>query len=50
MMTVEEQIRDEKMQYDINREAAKYQIYHQAKLMSMNILLAKKYYLLINNK
>ena len=28
----------------------KYQPYHQAKLISMNILLSKKYYLLINYK
>ena len=29
---------------------SKYQLYHQAKLISMNILLVKKYYRLINNK
>ena len=28
----------------------KYQLYHQAKLISMNILLVKKYHHLINNK
>ena len=28
----------------------KYQLYHQAKLISTNILLVKKYCLLINNK
>ena len=28
----------------------KYQLYHQARSISMNILLAKKYYLLIMNK
>ena len=49
-MTIEDQIKDEKLQYDINREAAKYQLYHQVKLISMNILLAKRYYHLINNK
>ena len=49
-MTVEDQIRDEKLQNDINREAVKYQLYHQAKLIRMNILLAKKYYHLINSK
>ena len=47
-MTIEDQIRDEKLQYDINRE--KYQLYHQAKLISMNILLVKKYCLLIDSK
>ena len=49
-MTIEDQIKDEKLQYDINREAAKHQLYHQAKLISMNILLMKRYYHLINNK
>ena len=46
-MTIDGQIRDEKLQYDINREAVKYHLYHQAKLVSMNILLEKKYYHLI---
>ena len=41
-MTINDQIGDEKLQYDINREAAKYQVYHQAKLIIMNILLVKK--------
>ena len=49
-MTIEDQIRDEKLQYDIYREASNNQLYHQTKLISMNILLAKKYYLLINSK
>ena len=49
-MTIEDQIRDEKLQYDINREAAKYQLYRQVKLISMNILLVKKYCRIINNK
>ena len=49
-MTIEHQITDEKLQYDINREAAKIQLYHQASLISMNVLLMKKYYLLINKK
>ena len=39
-MTSDDQIRDEKLQYHINREI---------KLVSMNILLAKKNYLLIKN-
>ena len=50
IMTINDQIRDEKLQYDINRKAAGYQLYHQAKLISMNILLVKIYYHLINNK
>ena len=41
-MTIDHQIRDGKLQYDINREAEKYQPYHQAKLISMNILQAKR--------
>ena len=34
-MTIEDRIRDKELQYDINREAAKYQLYHQIKLISM---------------
>ena len=51
-MTINDQIRDEKLQYDINREAAqlKYQLYHQVKFINMNILLVKIYYHPINNK
>ena len=48
-MTIEDQIKDEKLQYDINREAVKYQLYHQVKLINMNTLLVKKYYRRINN-
>ena len=40
-MTTEDQIRDENLQYDINREV---------KLISMNILLVKRYCHLINRK
>ena len=46
----DDQIKDEKLQYDINREAAKISSYHQAKLINMNILQVKKYYLLIKSK
>ena len=49
-MTLEDHIRDEKLQYNIDREAEKYQLYHQGKLISMNILLVKRYYQLINRK
>ena len=49
-MTLKDQIRDEKLQYDINREPQKYHLYHQVKLISMNILLVKKYCHLINSK
>ena len=43
-MTIDDKIRDEKLSHNISRH---YQYYHQAKLLSMNILLKKKYYLLI---
>ena len=51
-MTINDQIRDEKPQFDINRyeKLPKYQPYHQAKLVSMNVLLVKRYYHLIKNK
>ena len=48
-MTINDQVRDEKLQYDINREAAKISALF-IKLINMNILLVKIYYLLINNK
>ena len=50
IMTIDDQIDDEKLQYDINRETAKYQPYLRAKLTSTNILLVKKYYHLIKDK
>ena len=47
-MKIDDKIRDEKLQYDINREAAKkYQHSLQVKLINMNILHVKKYYHLI---
>ena len=49
-MAIEYQIKDGNLQYGINREAAKYQFYHQVKLISMNVLLVKRYYHLVNNK
>ena len=49
-MTIDDQIEDEKLQYDINTEASKYQPYHQIQLTSMNVLLVKKYYLLMKSK
>ena len=49
-MRTDDKIRDEALQYDINREAAKYQHYHQVKLIKTNILQAKKYYSLIKVK
>ena len=46
-MTIDDKIRDEKLQYDINRKAAKYLHYYWTILIYMNILKMKKYYLLI---
>ena len=47
-MAIDAKIRDEKLQYDINRKAAKISAYyHLKKLINMNILQMKKYYLLI---
>ena len=42
-MAIIDKIKDEKVQYDINREAAKISHYHQVKLINMNLLQAKKY-------
>ena len=39
-----------KVPKDFTEKLPKYQLYHQAKLISTNILLVKKYYHLINNK
>ena len=48
-MTIDDQIRDEKLQYNINREAAKISALSSNKF-NMNILQAKKYYHLIKSK
>ena len=42
-MTIDDHIEDEKLQYDINRETGN-------RVISMNILLVKKYYHLIKSK
>ena len=49
-MNLEDQNRDEKLRYDINREAAKYPLFHEVKLISMNVLLEKRYWHLIKSK
>ena len=49
-MTIDDKIRDEKLQYDINIEAAKISALSSKKLINMNILRVKKYYLLIKDK
>ena len=40
-MTMNDQIRDEKLKYDINREVY-HQLYHQEKFINTHILLVKK--------
>ena len=42
-----DKIRDEKPQYHINRESVKISHCHQVKVMNLNILQGKNYYLLI---
>ena len=49
-MTVDDKVRDEKRQYDINREAAKISVLSSGKSYYMNILQVKKYYLLIKEE
>ena len=49
-MRIDDKIKDEKLQYDINRETAKYQRYHLEKLINMNILKVKKYCHLIKTE
>ena len=48
-MTINNQIRDEKLQYEINREAAKISALSSGKIHKY-ILLVKMYYHLLNNK
>ena len=47
-MATDDKIRDEKLEYDINREAAKISAISSGKIDKMNILQVKKYYILIN--
>ena len=49
-MSIDDEIKYERLQYNINREAAKYQHYRLQKLVNMNMLQAKKYYLLIKEE
>ena len=42
-MIIEDKTRDEKFQYGINREAAKYQHYQSEKLINTNILQVTRY-------
>ena len=49
-MIIDDKIKVEKLQYDINREAAKISAFSSGKIDIMNILLVKKYHHPINNK
>ena len=49
-MTIDDQIRDEKLQYDINREAAEISALLSGKIDKYEYLTGEKYYHLINNK
>ena len=51
-MTNDDQIKDEKLQYDINRDAAKISALSSGKIVKYeySVLLVKKYYLLIKKK
>ena len=49
-MAIDYQIKDEKFNIILTEKLQNRQPYHQAKLKSINILHAKKYYLLIKNK
>ena len=49
-MTIDDKIRDEKLQYDINKEAAKISALSSGKLINMSILHLKKCYLLIKEE
>ena len=49
-MKSDDKIRDEKLQYNIHRDDQKYQLHHLEKLVNMNFLQLKKYYLLIKEE
>ena len=49
-MITDDKIRDQKLENDINIEEQKYQHYHPGKLINMNILQVKKYYILIRKE
>ena len=49
-MAINDEIRDEKLKYDINREAAKISALSSRKTHKYEILLLRIYYHLINDK
>ena len=50
IMIIDEKIRDEKLQYDISREAAKISALSSGKINKCKYLNGKKYYLLIKEE
>ena len=50
MMEIDDNIRDETLQYDINRDAVKIPVLSSKKFINMNILEVKKYCFLIKGK
>ena len=49
-MTIDDKTRDQKLSYSINRVAANYRHYHQVRLINMNSLQVKKFFLLIKEE
>ena len=49
-MTTDDKIKDEKLEYDINRETTKISALSLENMINMNILQVKKYYFLIECK
>ena len=49
-MAINDKIRDENCDTILAEKQQNYQFYHQVKLINMNILQVKKYYLLIKSK
>ena len=50
IVTNDDKIRDEKLQYYVKEKQLEYQHYHLEKMISMNILQVKKYCFLIKDK
>ena len=49
-MTIDDEIRYKKLQYDINREVGKISALSSGKVDKLNILQVKKYYVLIKEE
>ena len=49
-MTIDDKIKGEKLQYDINKQAAKMLTLSRLKQTNTSVLQVKKHYLLIKNK